>query len=553
MAEAYGSAGIFEGGSYGNISIAFSPNGSDGVLLGLEASNWMRGCAWSPTVQQGHGMTFGANRCGKGVTSIIPALLGYAGSMVVTDPKLENAWITANRRRQLGQRVVILDPWNEINERYGSQVGVVEYVTNFNPLANIDPRHPDFADDLASIADALIIPDQHASHHWVEAARNLLVALLATVIEVDSRQASIGLVRKLLNASDKQLIAFMREAMRLVPSNSLAAFKLNRFLDDPKNTSEMASIRSTAETQTQIFDSQRLRDAMTSRPGENFDLAELAQRPTTLYIGLPVDRVQTHGRWLRLILTLAIRAIGRAKRAPRLPVMFLLDEFGTLGPLSAVENAYGLLAGLSVRVWSFLQDLNQLQRDYPHSWGTFFSNASLVQVLTARDVTTSKYFSDYLGTYTHPLHDRNVISRPVLYPEEVRTQIGASDRLYDCDQLVIYPGRGVFRIRQNPYYADPRWRPFYRPIPGRPPYLDVWKPKADYNPSWLRRAVGLAGSPWLRSPQPAELPLEPLRQPPAPPKPPCRHCKGTRLVRVTYGTMWWDINCPHCAENSGAS
>ena len=136
---------------------------------------------------------------------------------------------------------------------------------------------------------------------------------------------------------------------------------------------------------------------------EPFDLGDLATGKVTLYLVLPVDRLKTHGRWLRMILTLAIRAISKASELPAVPVVFLLDELGTISPgsgLSMVEQSYGLMAGLGIRIWAFMQDLPQLKRDYPSSWETFIANSSVIQLLNVADNTTAKYFSEYLGNGT---------------------------------------------------------------------------------------------------------------------------------------------------------
>ena len=45
-----------------------------------------------------HMMTVAGSRAGKGISTIIPNLLEYPGSVLVIDPKGENARITANRR-----------------------------------------------------------------------------------------------------------------------------------------------------------------------------------------------------------------------------------------------------------------------------------------------------------------------------------------------------------------------------------------------------------------------------------------------------------------------
>jgi len=71
------------------------------------------------------------------------------------------------------------------------------------------------------------------------------------------------------------------------------------------------------------------------------------------------------------MVSIGIRTVARNTRKLPLPVLFMLDEFGTIGRLSAVAQAYGLMAGLQMVLWAFVQDLVQLKRDYPEDWETF--------------------------------------------------------------------------------------------------------------------------------------------------------------------------------------
>src|SRR5277367_6250031 len=65
-----------------------------------------------------HLMTIAGSRAGKGVSTIIPNLIEYPGSVLVIDPKGENARHTKNRRSNgsqavrsgLGQDTFVLDP-----------------------------------------------------------------------------------------------------------------------------------------------------------------------------------------------------------------------------------------------------------------------------------------------------------------------------------------------------------------------------------------------------------------------------------------------------------
>ena len=80
------------------------------------------------------------SRSGKGTSAIINNLCLWPGSVVVVDPKGENATVTAARRgagsahaEGMGQAVHVLDPFGAatVDERYRSR---------FNPLDALDPQ-----------------------------------------------------------------------------------------------------------------------------------------------------------------------------------------------------------------------------------------------------------------------------------------------------------------------------------------------------------------------------------------------------------------------------
>jgi type IV secretory pathway TraG/TraD family ATPase VirD4 len=513
----YGSSVLHEGLNF-DISGCYSPNGSSAIPLGHNPNNRNQGFVYDVgpnSLTPGHSLWFGATRSGKGVSGIIPTLLTTVSSAVCIDPKGELAWITAERRRAMGQRVVILDPWNEVNNRYGSQVGVTEETTRFNPLSAIDPTSKDFNDDVTAIADALVVVDPNeAASHWTNSARSLIAGLIAAAIEAKPGKASLREVRALITSDDDTLVRNIHAITDANP-NSLAARKLRRFTRVNKDgdavvTTEISSIRSTAETQTDVLDSETLLDAMETDAAP-FDLEELVRGKVTVYLVLPPDRLNTHGRWLRMFLTLSLRMVARQRKPPAMPVLFVLDEMGTVGSLRMIEDSYGLLAGLGVRLMGYLQDLSQLQRDYPRSWETFISNSSVIGVLQVGDETTAKYVSEYLGTRTivhlgqlaahtrqnpewhsktdtykvlqsvqHGLAQRNneikvgpeetmtvwepeesYHPRQVLLPAEVRNS--PSDSL-----LLLIPGKFNVRLKRFIYYSDPTLSQWARPDPNKP-------------------------------------------------------------------------------------
>ena len=78
-----------------------------------------------------HLLTIAPTGAGKGIGCVIPNLLAYSGSVLVTDPKGENYAVTAGRRRAMGQRVMALDPF-----------GLVGGSACFNPMASSIPSAP---------------------------------------------------------------------------------------------------------------------------------------------------------------------------------------------------------------------------------------------------------------------------------------------------------------------------------------------------------------------------------------------------------------------------
>jgi type IV secretion system protein VirD4 len=287
---------------------------------------------------------------------------------------------------------------------------------------------------------------------------------------LDPGKASLRDVRRLISADTSTLAAYVKRLDEQIPQ-SLAARTLRRFTEA---INEISSIRSVAETQTAFLDNETLSDAMQT-DAEPFNLDELASRKVTLYLVLPLDRLNSHGRWLRMLLTLTltltIRAISRQVKPPEIPVMFLLDEFGTVGPLRMIETAFGLLMGQGVVVWAFLQDLSQLQRDYPQSWETFIANSAVLQVLNARDKTTSEYFLSMPGRYSHTrpeyseyggrLIPEKEVSRELLYPDDIRRMS------LDCS-LLFYAGFHPILTRRAAYFQVPSWQGLSRPLPGFP-------------------------------------------------------------------------------------
>lgn len=378
-----------------------------------------------------HFLSVAPTRSGKGVSLIIPNLLQYSGSCIVIDPKGENAWITAKYRREgLGQKTFILDPWGEVNRRYGDLAGEKETIARFNPLSILDPKSPDYADDLAYLADAIIINQTSKDPFFDDSARALVAGLISYLVEKYGQAATLGMVRVLLTKTSADLADIAEEAASFGPQ-SLAARKLERFAEPSKTN---ANIISTALVQTDFLDNNALEENLSF---SDFSFEDLTNKKATIYLVLPVDKLETHGRWLRLLISIGIRSVARNTRKLSQPVLFILDEFGTIGRLSIIAQAFGLMAGLQMCIWAFVQDLAQLQKYYSDDWQTFIGNSEAVTFFHVMDDLTATHFSKMLGKETverisektaqmrkkdpeYSAMADSIYSRDLLAPDEIR-------------------------------------------------------------------------------------------------------------------------------------
>jgi type IV secretion system protein VirD4 len=146
-------------------------------------------------------------------------------------------------------------------------------------------------------------------------------------------------------------------------------------------------------------------------------------------------RAASHYRWLRLIVRQALTALEREGAYPRgkLPILFLMEEFASLGHMPIMEQAAAYFPGFGVKLWMVLQDLAQLKRHYRDSWETMLGNAGLVQFFATSDPVTNDYISARLGMTSFALKGRTIEEiegeaahkERLIYPQEIEKVFAA--------------------------------------------------------------------------------------------------------------------------------
>ncbi|WP_441234506.1 type IV secretory system conjugative DNA transfer family protein [Bradyrhizobium sp. 930_D9_N1_4] len=355
-------------------------------------------------------------RAGKTSTILMPNLYLYSGSMLVLDPKGELAAAAAFRRR-MGHNVYVLDPFGQTQEKSAC----------FNPLAELDPESPAIIDDVMAVANALVPDgDEGNSKHFNNGARAILRGLILLVLTLPPSERHLVTVRELLCLTYKPLVdACRRAAAKAMAAategekqdqfdrssvavrtlfawmvglgnryGGVAAAIGERFLQ--MSMTERSSHLSTAAVHTDFLDSLLLRRTLRH---SDFRLADLrGDRPTTIFMCLPVGRMEQHFRWMRLVVQLAcskLEAMGTYPRE-RPPILFMLEEFAALGHMDFMERASAYFPGFGIKPWFILQDITQLRRNYK-SWESFLGNSGMVQMFANGDGETVDWASRRLG------------------------------------------------------------------------------------------------------------------------------------------------------------
>ncbi|MEM6900454.1 MAG: type IV secretory system conjugative DNA transfer family protein [Pseudomonadota bacterium] len=451
--------------------------GGDGLLIGRNPGTGRLLRYDGPA----HLITLAPTRAGKGVGTVIPNLLAVERSVLVIDPKGENARIAGEARRRFGT-VHVLDPFGVSNT--GTVSGHPSAC--YNPLDRLTPDSLDLSEDAASLTEALVMdpPGQVTEAHWNEEAKAILGGLIMfCVCHEDRERRSLATIREYLTLPPDRLKALLELMQDSDAADGLIARAANRFLG--KADREAASVLSNAQRHTHFLDSPRIARCLAR---SDFAFSDLRHRITSVFLVLPPNRMDAYSRWLPLLVSQALQDIARdaevsatpaaaltatsgahsASQRLSSPTLFLLDEFAALGRLEAVERAMGLMAGYGLQLWPILQDMSQLRDLYGDRANTFIANAGVQQVFGVNDFETAKWLSQMIGQETTgfqtdsfkpgdgPSFSNHLTGRDLLTPDEIM-------QMPPNVQLLRVQGQPSALAQKLRYYADPEFRGLFVP------------------------------------------------------------------------------------------
>lgn len=389
--------------------------------------------------QDGLMMVFAATGAGKGLGIVIPTLLDYPGSMLVTDPKGENYNITANYRRSIGT-VRLLNPSNLAES------------DRFNPMQMIRIDTDMEADDAKALAKLMVKPDSREAH-WDDKSVSLLTALILHALRAPHELRNLAYVRTLSIGGAETFRATLEEIAGGTShlAAEIAAGFLSQIPQRPASKAgEFESILSNVQKATEPWSGGSPAGKLSAC--STFDLSELTTQTTTLYLCVDEELLPIYDRWLRVLTGCVITQLTRAKHTPRKgpKVILLLDEVAVLGPLDSLQRQSGLLRAYCtpVLIW---QNLPQVRMVYGEAADAFLANATCRVFFGVNDNQTAEYASQMLG-FTTTISSSSSVSGPVHHLTGRQKQTGTSESGYwllDASEIQRLPTAILFAKLRN--------------------------------------------------------------------------------------------------------
>ena len=332
---------------------------------------------------------------GKGVGVVIPTLLTWPGSAIVLDVKGENLAATAGQRQHLGDDVFVFAPYDPDGKTH-----------RFNPLEPIrDLKDTDRQfSELRRLATHLLTSKGRADEPFIEGARELFTAAASVAITTD--EPTLGHTLRLLapvmtdiTDGDVDIAASMGQRFSVLATQATHTSAQTTFLQysayDPKTIATYLSV--VKSTGLGAWSDPAI-DKATS--ANDFDLNSLRSKPQTIYIVISPNDMEALAPAARLFFQTATAALQSRmpSEGDAFPVLFVLDEFKSLGKMDTMLNAATTLRGYGGRMLFVLQGVANIEEVYGRAGTDGLMNACQMHVfMSVNDPRTKEMLSRSLG------------------------------------------------------------------------------------------------------------------------------------------------------------
>ena len=429
-----------------------------------------------------HVLCYAPTRSGKGVGLVIPTLLSWGQSAVITDLKGELWSVTAGwRKEHAGNKVIRFDPASP----KGSAC--------WNPLDEIRMHDGFEVGDVQNLATLMVDPDGRGlNDHWQKTSQALLVGVILHVLyksRNDGTAATLPYVDAILSDPERDIGELWME-MATYPhingqNHPVVGSTARDMLDRPAE--EAGSVLSSAKSYLTLY-----RDPLVAKniSRSDFLIRDLMHHasPVSLYIVTqPNDKTRLRPL-VRIMANMIVRKLadrlefenGQPVAHYKHRLLLMLDEFPSLGKLEIFQESLAYIAGYGIKAYLVCQDINQLksrETGYGHD-EAISSNCHIQNAFPPNRIETAEHLSKLTGQTTvikeqittsgrrvgmmHGNVTRTMqeIQRPLLTPDECLRMTGPekdeSGRIAKAGDMIIYvAGYPAIYGTQPLYFQDP--------------------------------------------------------------------------------------------------
>lgn len=431
-----------------------------GMLLGEDKLGYLIASGYQ------HALLFAPTGSGKGVGFVIPNLLFWEDSVVVHDIKLENYELTSGWRKKMGQDCYVWSPADPDG-----------FTHCYNPIDWVSAKPGQMVDDVQKIAN-LIMPEKE---FWNNEARSLFLGVVLYLIAVPEKIKSFGEVVRTMRSDDvvynlAVVLDTIGQEIHPVAYMNIAAFL-------QKADKERSGVISTMNSNLELWANPLIDTATAS---SDFNVLMFKRKLTTVYVGLTPDNLKRLQPLMQVFYQQATEFLSRKLPSKEDPfgVMFMMDEFPTLGKMEQFMTGIAYFRGYHVRLFLIIQDTQQLKGIYEEAgMNSFLSNSTYRVTFAANNYETANLISQLCGNKTvesvssnrPKFLDFNPASRSLnvskaqralLLPQEV---IG----LPRDEQILLIESSPPIKSKKIMYYKDPFFtKKLIKPIviPQQEPY-----------------------------------------------------------------------------------
>lgn len=429
-----------------------------------------------------HVLTYAPTRSGKGVGLVVPTLLSWPASSVITDLKGELWALTSGWRKKHAN-----------NKVYRFEPAALDGGVCWNPLDEIrlDTEHE--VGDVQNLAQLIVDPDgKGLNDHWSKTAFSLLVGVILHALYVardTGGYATLSGIDMMLADPGKNISELWQEMTNYKHKdgrNHEAVGTAGRdMMDRPEE--EAGSVLSTTKSYLSLYRDPVVARSVSRSEFRIRDLMHLDQ-PASLYIVTqPNDKARLRPL-VRIMVNMIIRLLadkmdfedGRPVAHYKHRLLMMLDEFPSLGKLEILQESLAFVAGYGIKCYLICQDINQL-KSRETGYGpdeTITSNCHVQNAYPPNRVETAEHLSRLTGQTTivkeqittsgkrsaamHGQVSRTIqeVQRPLLTPDECLRMPGPvkgeSGDIEEAGDMVVYvAGYPAIYGKQPLYFKDP--------------------------------------------------------------------------------------------------